>query len=382
MFRALSQAQRIERSAVVARTRYRAPGRVNLIGEHTDYSGGLVLPAAIDLAVTLDVEEIGGDRIVVTSEQAQGEVDVAADGSAPPARGWGRYVSAMAGELAALGRRSVGLRGTLRSTLPQGAGLSSSAALEVVLGLALLEVAGLALEPLELAGAAQRAERRAVGVPCGIMDQAACLLGAEGAAVLLHCGTLAHRHVRLPDDLALLVIDSGVSRTLEGSGYAARREELEGALVVLDGRAPADVAVDELPALAPSLDAVAVQRLRHVVTENARVHEAVAALDAGDVGALGDLFAASHASLRDDYEVSTPELDLLVELAVDEGAVGARLTGGGFGGAIVALADAAAAEAVGTRVRDRYRARGGREATTVVCRAGPGAARVPQPDHG
>jgi galactokinase len=279
---------------------FRAPGRANLIGEHTDHTDGLVLPAAIDRAVTLTAE-LGGDRIALTSAQADEVVDVPADGSSAPDGGFGRFVAAVAAELAALGRAPVGLRGRLTSDLPQGAGLSSSAALEVVVALALCAADELELDPLDLAALCRRAEHRAVGVPSGIMDQAASILGQEGHAILLDCGTLDHRAVPLPDDHALLILDSGVQRRLETSGYAQRSEELRAGLHVLDGRRPAEVDPSELPALLDGLPDVPARRLRHVVTENARVRETVAALDAGDLDRVGALFAAGHASLRDDY---------------------------------------------------------------------------------
>jgi galactokinase len=280
-----------------------APGRVNLIGEHTDYSGGLVLPVAIQLGITL------------TCERAEG---IALE-SAGAAKGWERYVTAVADELEALGRPPVGIAGTIESDLPQGAGLGSSGALEVVVALALCAVAEFSLEPLEVALACQRAERRAVGVPSGILDQAASLLGREGSALLLDCGTLEHRWVELPDELALIVIDSGERHSHEGSGYADRRRELE---------------------------AGEPRRVRHVETENERVRAAVDALEANDLNALGELFAASHASLRDDYEVSTPALDRVVAAALAAGAIGARMTGGGFGGSIVAIAESDRADDV------------------------------------
>ena len=285
-----------------------APGRVNLIGEHTDYSGGLVLPVAIQLGITLTCEP--ADEIALESPGA--------------AQGWERYVEAVAEELAALGRKPVGIAGTIESDLPQGAGLGSSGALEVVVALALCSAAEFEVEPLELALACQRAERRAVGVPSGILDQAASLLGREGSALLLDCGTLDHRWVPLPEEVAILVLDSGERHAHEGSGYADRRRELEAG----DPR-----------------------RVRHVETENERVRETVAALDRGDVAALGPIFAASHASLRDDYEVSTPTLDALVAAALEAGAFAARMTGGGFGGSIVALAEPKRAERVLTRTR-------------------------------
>ena len=268
-----------------------APGRVNLIGEHTDYSGGLVLPVAIDLGIRLTGE--------------------AADDIALEAPGGERYLGAVAAELAELGRPDVGLRGRVDADLPQGAGLGSSGAFEVAVALALCEVAHFELEPFELALACQRAEQRAVGVPAGILDQAASLLGREGSALMLNCGTYEHRWVALPDEFAIVVVDSGVPHSLEASGYGDRRRELEAG----DPR-----------------------RVRHVGSENERVLETVAALERGDVPALGPIFAASHASLRDDYEVSTPTLDAVVAAALEAGAIGARMTGGGFGGSIVAVA--------------------------------------------
>jgi galactokinase len=355
---------------------YRAPGRANLIGEHTDHTDGLVLPAAIDRAVTLEVE-LGGPRIVLGSADAEGRVDVPADGSEAPPTGWGRYVAAVAAELDALGREPVGCTGALWSDLPQGAGLSSSAALEVVVAVALTDAGGMELDALELAAACRRAEHRAVGVPSGIMDQAASLLGREGRALFLDCGTLEYRHVAIPGDLALLMIDSGVSRRLESSGYAQRIEELRAALSVLGGRRPAEVDPAELGGLVTGLEDVSARRLRHVVTENARVLQTEAALTARDLAGLGEIFAAGHASLRDDFEVSIPELDLLVDLAGEAGAVAARLTGGGFGGAIIALAPRDQADVIGERVLEGYARRyPDRAAAAHVCQAADGAGRI------
>jgi galactokinase len=283
--------------------RLRAPGRVNLIGEHTDYSGGLVLPVAIQLGITLEYEP--------------------ADGIAIDAPGGERFVDAVVQELAGAGRLDVGIRGTIEADLPQGAGLGSSGAFGVVIAVALCEVAGFELAPLELAQLCQRAEERAVGVPSGILDQAASLLGREGSALLLDCGTLEHRWVPLPDGVAIIVLDSGERHSLEHSGYADRRRELEAG----DPR-----------------------RVRHVETENERVRATVAALETGDVRALGPIFAASQASLRDDYEVSTPTLDALVVAALNAGAFAARVTGGGFGGSVVALAEPGRAQKVLARV--------------------------------
>jgi galactokinase len=272
-----------------------APGRVNLIGEHTDYGGGLVLPIAIQLGITLSYEP--GEQLEPASPLAE----------------------AVERELEALGRPPVGIRAEVESDLPQGAGLGSSGAFEVAVALALCDAAGFQVEPLELALACRRAERRATGVPAGILDQAASLLGRAGHALLLDCGTLERRWVSLPDDVAILVLDSGERRELEHSGYGDRRRELE---------------------------AGQPRRVRHVATENERVRETVTALERRDVAALGPIFAAGQASLRDDYEVSTPALDALVAAALDAGAFAARMTGGGFGGCVVALAEPERAEAV------------------------------------
>lgn len=351
-----------------------APGRANLIGEHTDHTDGLVLPVAIDRGVTLTVDEVGGDRIQLTSEQASGTVDVPADGSDAPSEGWGRYVAAVAAELADLGLPAVGVSGHLESDLPQGSGLSSSAALEVVVATTLVLAGGTDVAPLDLAAACRRAERRAVGVPSGIMDQAASILGRAGHAVLLDCGTLEHRPVRLAEGHALLIVDSGVRRELETSGYAQRTEELAAALHVLGGRRPADVDVAELSDLLAVLDDVPARRLRHVVTENQRVRDTVAALEAGDLDRVARCFADGHASLRDDFEVSVPELDGLVGFALDAGAQAARMTGGGFGGAIVVLVRDDRADDVAGEVVDRAHARWpDHDVTALRCAAVDGA---------
>jgi galactokinase len=306
-----------------------APGRVNLIGEYTDLVGGLVLPVAIDLGTTLVC-------------QAAEAVELRSANESP---GWRRYVDAVVRELAELGRPDVGLCGGLSSTLPIGAGLSSSAALEVVVGCALCALAEFDVEPVELAQALQRAEHAAVGVPSGIMDQAASLLGRAGHALLLDTGLLRYEHVPLPPDLALVIVDSGVARTLAASGYAERKRELE---------------------------AGEPRRIRHVETENERVREVVDALRHDDHAALGRLFRAGHESLRDDLEVTTPELDRLVDLAYTHGAVAARMTGGGFGGAIVALAERTRADGVAAAVLDEY----GFAGRAYVCEPSAGAREV------
>ena len=310
---------------------------MNLIGEFTDLSGGLVLPVAIDLGIR--IECAAAERTFLTSD-AFGASDDA---------DWGRYVDAVEAELAELGRSGIGIEGRVNSTLPVGAGLSSSAAFEVAVATALCAVADFALEPLELARAAQRAEHRAVGVPSGIMDQAASVLGRAGQAMLIDTGTLAYEYIPLPPQLALVVVDSGVSRRLESSAYSERRRELEA------GHAG---------------------RVRHVTSENQRVSEVAAILrEPGRprLTELGGLFAEGHESLRRDFEVTIPELDLLVELAVAAGALAARMTGGGFGGSIVALVDRERADELAQRVLAEYRHRAGDKGATYVCSASDGA---------
>jgi galactokinase len=323
---------------VNAHRRFRAAGRVNLIGEHTDYAGGLALPAAIGLAIELEGE--AAERTTLASDIPGVE----------------RYAAAVEAELAELGRPSVGFRGRVSSTLPVGAGLSSSAALEVGIALALCAVADFELAPLDLAQAAQRAEHRASGVPCGILDQAACVLGRAGHAILLDTATLEHRAVPLPAHVAIAIVDSGLRRRLAVSAYATRRRQLEEALAGI--RSPLHE-----------------RRIRHFTTENERVRAVVAALegDPVDVDCLGALFRAGHESLRDDFEVSTPELDLLVDLAYEHGALAARMTGGGFGGSVVALADAARADELVARVAADYTARTGVPAAAYVTAAADGA---------
>jgi galactokinase len=268
-----------------------APGRVNLIGEHTDYAGGLVLPVAIDRYVTVRGER--ADTVRINTPLA----------------------AAVAEELGVDG----GFAGTISSTVPRGAGLSSSAALGVAIAGALCTAYDLRPDPLELAEACRRAEERSTGVPCGIMDQAASVLGRAGHALLLDCGSLVYEHVPLPDDLVLVVLDSKVRRRLDDGRYAQRRAEVE---------------------------AGEPRRLRHVESENGRVQRAVDALRAGKHAELGGILLEGHRSLRDDFEVSVPKLDALVEAAVDAGAFGARLTGAGFGGCILALASPDRADAV------------------------------------
>jgi len=343
----------------------RAPGRVNLIGEHTDYNEGLVLPIAIDLACVVAARP--AETVQVRSLETGDAVEVAADGSADPAEvhpPWGRYVAAVVHELAVLGRPGAGIEAVLSSDVPAGSGLSSSAALEVACALALSGAAGWAVPAVDLAEACRRAEELATGVPCGIMDQLASVAGRDGHALLIDCRSLEVVPVPLPPGLGVVVVHSGVARSLGESAYAERRRACEQLAVRLGVRALRDATEDQ----------VADEPLgRHVVRESARVLAAVAALEAGDLERLGQLLDESHASLRDDFAVSIPELDVLVEELVAAGALGARLTGAGFGGCAVAVCRAPDTERIAAVAGGRYAERTGRRPTVFRCRAADGA---------
>jgi galactokinase len=309
------------------------PGRVNLIGEHTDYNDGLCLPFAIALGVTVEIRG-GGDDLVVRALDL-GEEDRFAVGDPPPADGWRAFARGIAAEL---GRAGPALRGgelTVAGDVPRGSGLSSSAALEVALALALLAHSGLE-EPdrRDLARLCSRVENDWVGAQTGLLDQLAALFGQEDHAVRLDMRSLEVTPVALElGGWRLVTVDSGVEHTHAGSGYNARRRECAEAADRLGVGSLRDARAADVASLPAPLD----RRVRHVIEENARVEQAVAALGAGDLSALGALLDASHASLRDLYEVSVPEVDQTAERLRAAGAAGARIVGGGFGGAVLAL---------------------------------------------
>ncbi len=349
----------------------RAPGRVNLIGDHTDYNDGFCLPLAIDRECVVQGERAGDGRVRLRSAQVPDPVDVAADGSDDPATvepAWGRFVAGVVRALADRGVSPRGFEGTVSSSVPTGSGLSSSTALSVALTLALGAAARTTFtDRRDVARISLAGEIAATGVPGGIMDQLSSLFGVAGQALLLDCRTLDVTPVPLPRTHAVLVVHSGVPRTLAGSAYAERRAACDAAAKLLGLASLRDAAPEQVAG-----DPIA----RHVVSENQRVLDFAVALREGDVNALGPLLLASHASLRDEYAVSTPELDLLVELLVEQGAIGARLTGAGFGGCVVALVQRNHADDCAVKTVTEYRSRTGLEPDAFVVRAVDGAGPV------
>jgi galactokinase len=320
---------------------WHAPGRANLIGEHTDYNEGFVLPFALDHGTLAAAALTGAGALELRSMQVpEASVTVPLDTLAPGAvTGWAAYPSGVAWALREAGYPVAGVSVAIDSDLPQGAGLSSSAALECAVALALTELQGIDAPRPRLAALAQRAENDFVGVPSGIMDQSASLLGQAGHALLLDCRSGACTAVPLDPaaaGLALLIIDTRARHALTDSGYAARRQECEAAARALGVRSLREV--DDADEAARLLaDPVLRRRARHVITENKRVLQAVDLMRSGQFGKVGPLLSASHASLAGDFEISWPEADTAVEAAVGAGALGARMMGGGFGGSVIAL---------------------------------------------
>ncbi len=341
----------------------RAPGRVNLIGEHTDYSEGFVLPAAIPRETTVELAGRDDREVRAASANAGGARPFEYRlGEEAKTGSWADYLQGVTFALARAGHVVGGFEARIASTVPLGAGVSSSASFEIALLRALRSAFALPLDDVALARLGQQVETDFVGAPIGIMDQMAASLADAGTALFLDTRSLAYERVPIPQTCDLVVVSSGVTHSHAGGAYRTRRAECEQAAAALGVRALRDVATEDLPRVEALPDPLR-RRARHVVTENARVAAAVAALRRGDLPELGRLFHASHVSLRDDFEVSVPEIDLLVDLArATPGVHGARLTGGGFGGSIVVLADRAAAAEAGARIARDYEARTGRAA--------------------
>jgi len=343
-----------------------APGRVNLIGEHTDYQDGFVLPCAVPQRTYAALEIRSDSRVRAWSTHVGSNPVEYALGEETRGAGWVDYIQGVTWVLAERGLRLRGFDLRIRSDVPVGSGLASSAALEVATLRAIRTAFDLPLSDVDLAKAAQRAETDFVGAPVGIMDQMASSLAGERDALFLDTRSLQFERIPLPDRLDLVVIDSGVTHQHAGGEYVSRRHESEEAARLLGVARLRDIAIDALPRLA-ALPPLLARRARHIVTENDRVVRARSALLAGDLATLGHLFNASHASMRDDYEVSVAAVDRLVELATSQrGVFGARLTGGGFGGAVVIAAAGGSASEVASKVQAAYSVVAGRRATILV----------------
>ena len=345
---------------------FSAPGRVNLIGEHTDYTGGLVLPFAIDARAWMAAARNGDSVVRVVSAQRPGSVvSVALDQlrpDSPAGASWAGYVFGAVWALREAGHQVSGFDLALDSQVPTGAGLSSSAAVECVTTLAVSSLSGLTLPPLEIARLSQQAENAFVGVPCGPMDQMASAASQAGSVLLFDARAGTVENIPFDpaaDGLAVLVLDTRVTHSLSDGEYARRRASCEQAAAKLGVGSLREVSIDDLSAALVTLgDDVLVRRARHVVTENDRVTQTVELLREAQLAKIGDLLVASHRSLQYDYDVSCPELDQAVDSALAAGAVGARMTGGGFGGSVIALVPTELVDTVISQVTTDFADRG------------------------
>ena len=358
----------------------RAPGRVNLIGEHTDYNDGFVLPCAIDYETVVALQRRDDDKVVVVAADyanQRDEFSLSQPIEAHADQLWSNYIRGVVKYLLEKDLSFKGLNMVVSGNVPQGAGLSSSASLEVAIGQAFNDAYQLGLTPAAIALNGQEAENKFVGCNCGIMDQMISASGEKDHALLLDCRSLETRLVRMPEDLAILIVHSNVRRGLVDSEYNTRREQCETAARHFGVKALRDVTLTQLQQAAEQgkLEPVVYQRARHVITENERTLAAADALEAGDLEKMGVLMAESHISMRDDFAITVPAIDTLVEILQqhigNDG--GARMTGGGFGGCVVALLRPAQVDAVIAAVEEEYPAKTGLKPTCYVCKASDGA---------
>ena len=361
----------------------RAPGRINLIGEHTDYHDGFVLPAAIDREVLIAAGPRSDQtlQVLATAYNEHATIDLRTlqvAGLAGKTR-WTDYIAGTAWALEEAGHKLVGTNMAVRSDVPIGAGLASSACLEMAVARALCAIGGIPWDAVVMAKLARKAENAFVGVHCGIMDQLVSGIGVAGHALLLDCRSLTVEPVTIPADLSIVVMDTGIRRTLDTTEYAARRDACTVALSATqerqaDIRTLRDVDLPLLESIRQEVGITTFRRAAHVIAENARPAQLATALTVGDWQLAGRLMNASHASLRDLYEVSTPELDLITDLAKDTaGCYGARMTGAGFGGSAIALVTADAAKSFVSHVSAAYRAKGPSTGEVFACQLVSGA---------
>jgi galactokinase len=355
----------------------RAPGRVNLIGEHTDYNDGFVLPMAIDRAIWIAGRPRGDCRVLAHSLDLDQTVEFVLGDIEREQVGWGEYLKGVAWALQEAGYALQGWEGVVSGDVPIGSGLSSSAALQMAAARAFAQVSDLAWDPTTMARIGLRAENEWVGMNCGIMDQMISAAGKADHALMIDCRSLEMQPVPLPPGTAVVILDTATRRELVDSAYNERRAQCEAAARSLGVPALRDVGLPQFEAQAHRLDDLIRRRARHVITENDRTLRAAEVMRRGEAVELGQLMNGSHASLRDDYEVSSGELDHIVACArLEESCYGARMTGAGFGGCAVALVRAGAAQSLGAVVSDCYRAATGITPNVYVCTATDGAQLV------
>lgn len=359
---------------------FRAPGRVNLIGEHTDYNDGFVLPCAIDRDTVVAIGPADDGAITAIALDFDGDRD--SFGAGGPIRRaaaeWANYLRGMAGALIDEGFAPMPANMVIAGDVPLGSGLSSSASLEMAAGTALAAMSGHKIDPVRMAKLAQRAENDFVGCACGIMDQLISARGQMGHALLIDCRSLDCTPVSLPRGVSILIAHSGVRHAHAGGEYNDRRRQCEAAARHYGVAALRDLTLDQLDAGKAGLSEVCYRRARHVVTENSRTKAAASALKHGDMAGLGELMAQSHASMRDDFEITIPAIDRLAEImtAPLAGGGGARMTGGGFGGCVVAVAPDQKVSAVIEAVAGQYRTPEGSQAEVFICQASAGASQI------
>ena len=363
-----------------------SPGRVNMLGEHVDYNDGLVLPAAIDKEVSIQALSRPDDQIKIRARDLDEEVLMTLaslqnkqNAAGQPLPVWALYPAGVAWVLQKYGLKVTGIEAEFQSNLPIGAGLSSSAAVEVGFAVLWQALGGWKLDRMTIARYCQEAEVKYVGVNCGLMDQFACANGVAGHALLLDTRSLEWRPVKLPPGTCIVIADSGVRRNLGNSAYNTRHEECNQAVAILKDhypeiRALRDVSLEQLEAVKTDMPGTVYRRARHIISEIKRVLAAVDFLDRGNGKEFGRLMIATHKSLKDDYEVSCSELDILVESAIKiEGCLGARLTGAGFGGCTVNLVNEEAVDLFISRLKHEYLTQTGKDAAIFLCRAAAGA---------
>jgi galactokinase len=359
---------------------FRAPGRVNLIGEHTDYNDGFVMPAAIGFYTWIAATPRADRTLHVRSGEFHETIDLSLDSlGGPPRKHWSDFVRGVAAVLQSRGVRLTGANLIIQGQVPIGAGLSSSASLEIATGLALLATSQAEVPPLDLVKIAQRAEHQYVGTLCGIMDQFIAVFATSGHALMLDCRSLESQSLLVPDDAKLVICNSMVKHELASGEYNRRRAECETGVKVFQRSMPSvqalrDVGLADLERHKAELTDVVYRRCRHVISENQRVLDAAESLRAGDLDRFGQLMYESHRSLQKDYEVSSTELDLLVDIAAScEGVYGSRMTGGGFGGCTITLVRSHSVEAFREKITQTYKEKTGITADLYVCSAAQGA---------